>query len=67
VTAARRVDEVAPDIITVPEAARRMGMHAESVYRLARQGRFEPAVQIGSRWKVSVPRLERLLHGESPP
>jgi hypothetical protein len=24
-------------------------------------------VQIGARWVVSVPRLDRLLHGEAPP
>ena len=24
---------------------------------------FSPAIQIGKRWRVSVPRLERYLHG----
>jgi len=57
----------APDLITVPEAARRVGMHADTLYRLARNGEFEPAIQIGSRWKVSVPRLERYPHGEVTP
>jgi len=56
---------VAADLITVPEAARRIGMHPDTLYRLCRTGQFEPAIQIGSRWKVSVPRLDRLLHGEA--
>ena len=55
----------AVDLITVPEAARRIGMHADTLYRLARCGDFTPAIQIGSRWRVSVPRLERYLHGDT--
>jgi hypothetical protein len=39
-------------------------MHRDTLYRLARAGQFPPALQIGSRWLVSVPRLERFLHGE---
>jgi hypothetical protein len=27
-------------------------------------GQFSPAIHIGGRWRVSVPRLERYLHGE---
>jgi predicted DNA-binding transcriptional regulator AlpA len=52
------------DIISLPEAARRIGVHPETLYRLARNGDFLPAVWIGGRWKCSVPRLERFLHGE---
>ena len=51
------------DLISIPEAARRLGLHAETVYRLCRRGEFSPAIQIGRRWRVSVPRLERYLHG----
>jgi excisionase family DNA binding protein len=51
------------DLISIAEAARRIGMHRDSLYRLARTGHFPPAVQIGARWRVSVPRLERFLHG----
>jgi len=51
------------DLITIPETARRIGKHADTLYRLARTGQFPPAIQIGSRWMVSVPRLERYLHG----
>jgi excisionase family DNA binding protein len=53
------------DLISVPEAARRIGLHADTLYRLCRTGQFSPAIQIGTRWRVSVPRLERYLHGES--
>ena len=64
-TKSAAVTEPAPDLITVPEAARRVGMHADTLYRLARSGAFTPAIQIGSRWRVSVPRLERYLHGDA--
>ena len=43
------------DLITVPMAARRIGLHPDTLYRLCRNGEFPPAVHIGSRWKVSVP------------
>jgi excisionase family DNA binding protein len=53
---------VKPDLISIPEAARRVGVHSDTLYRLCRTGQFPPAIQIGSRWRVSVPRLERFLH-----
>jgi excisionase family DNA binding protein len=64
--AARGVhDQVAvADLISVPEAASRLGLHADTLYRLCRMGQFPPAIQIGARWRVSVPRLERYLHGD---
>jgi excisionase family DNA binding protein len=58
-------ERVMADLISIPEAARRVGLHADTLYRLCRTGRFPPALQIGARWRVSVPRLERYLHGES--
>jgi excisionase family DNA binding protein len=54
-----------PDLITVPEAARLIRLHADTLYRLCRTGQFDPAIQIGTRWRVSVPRLERYLHGDA--
>ena len=59
-----RAEDPAPDLISVPETARRIGLHADTLYRLCRTGKFSPAIQIGGRWRVSVPRLERYLHGE---
>lgn len=55
----------APDLILIPEAAKRMGVCSETLYRLARTGQFDCAIKIGSQWRVSVPRLERYLHGEA--
>jgi len=61
----RHPDKQDPDLLSIPEAALRLGLHADTLYSLARAGKFPPAVQIGARWRVSVPRLERYLHGES--
>lgn len=55
---------VPDDLISVPTAAKRVGVHPESLYRLIRHGDFPPAVKIGSRIRISVPRLERYLHGD---
>jgi excisionase family DNA binding protein len=55
------------DLVTVPEAARQLGVHPESLYRLIRSGEFPPAIHVGSRIRVSVPRLERFKHGEVTP
>jgi len=52
-----------PDLLSVPEAARRVGVHTDTLYRLCRMGQFPPAIQIGTRWRVSVPKLEQFLHG----
>ncbi len=52
------------DLISVPDASRRIGVHPDTLYRLCRTGQFPPAIQIGSRWRVSVPKLERFLHGD---
>lgn len=56
---------VVADLISIPDAAGRIGLHADTLYRLCRTGQFPPAIQIGSRWRVSVPRLERYLHGNA--
>ncbi len=53
------------DLISIPDAARWVGVHVDTLYRLCRMGRFPPAIQVGSRWRVSVPRLERYLHEDS--
>jgi len=56
---------LSPDLISIPEAARRVGTHSHTLNRLCRTGRFPPAIQIGSRWRFSVPRLERFLHADA--
>lgn len=52
------------DLLSIPETARRIGVHADTLYRLCRTGQFPPAIQIGRGWRVSVPRLDRYLHGD---
>jgi len=53
------------DLISVAAAAELVGVHPDTLYRLCRTGQFPPALQIGRQWRVSVPRLERHLHGEA--
>jgi excisionase family DNA binding protein len=53
-----------PDLLTVPETARRLGLHPDSLYRLIREGQFPPAVNIGRSIRISVSKLERYLHGD---
>lgn len=64
VTSAQDIQLAAVDLISVPDASRLIGLHPDTLYRLCRTGQFPPAVQIGSRWRVSVPKLERFLHGD---
>jgi excisionase family DNA binding protein len=53
-------------LLAVPAAAKRLGIHPDSLYRLIRAGQFPPAVIIGHSIRVSVPKLERYLHGDGP-
>lgn len=65
VAASAKDDRLAvADLISVPDAAGRIGLHPDTLYRLCRTGQFPPAIQIGARWRVSVPKLERYLHGD---
>jgi excisionase family DNA binding protein len=56
---------VSADLISIPEAAALIGLHVDTLRRLCRTGQFPPALQIGRQWRVSVPRLQRYLHGET--
>ena len=53
------------DLETIPPVARRLGMHPDTLYRLCKAGKFEPAVRIGGQWRISIPKLERMLHGDA--
>jgi predicted DNA-binding transcriptional regulator AlpA len=55
----------AADLLSIRKTARRIGLHADTLYRLCQTGQFPPAIQIGGRWRVSVPRLARYLHGDA--
>jgi len=63
-SSAQREREGFVDLLSIPETARRIGVHADTLYRLCRTGQFPPAIQIGRVWRVSVPRLDRYLHGD---
>lgn len=39
---------ISPDLISVPETARRIRLHADTLYRLCRTGQFSPAIHIGA-------------------
>lgn len=52
------------DILTVPEAAERLGIARTTLWRWIRAGGVPFVIQVGQRTRVSAPRLERYLHGE---
>ena len=61
----RHPEDMPADLLTVPQAARRLGLSSETLYRQIRANAFSPAVKIGSGIRISVPRLEAFLHGNS--
>lgn len=54
-----------PDLLTIPQAAQRLDLNPETLYRLVRAGDFPPAVHLGRQIRVSVPLLEKYLHGDA--
>lgn len=61
------VPDYASDLITLPQAANRLGISARTAQRLAAAGEFPggAAIRVGRKWVISVPKLERALHGEA--
>lgn len=55
-----------PDLVTIPRAAELLGIAPETAYRKAEAGTFpgNAAIRVGSRWRVSLPKLRHHLHGE---
>lgn len=45
------------DLLTAPEAARFLGLHRDTVLRLAREGAI-PAARVGGRWRFDRELLE---------
>ena len=43
--------------LTIGEVAKKMGVNATTVYRLAQKGRL-PGFKVGSQWRFSVEQLE---------
>jgi excisionase family DNA binding protein len=58
-----------PDLLSILEACKLLGISDDLGYQLANAGRFpgDAAIKIGGRWRVSKPVLERhLLAARSP-
>jgi hypothetical protein len=58
--------QLPPDLITLPAAGRRLGLSDNTMYRMAGAEATRPEwiIKLGRSYRVSVPRLERHLHGE---
>ena len=52
-----------PYVVSVPEAARLLGISKDLAYDLARRGELPGAFQLGRRWRVSLVRLRAVVHG----
>ena len=67
----RLVDETVtelplPDLLPLPEASKRLGIHPGTGYRLAREGKFPiPVLTVGSIYRVRRAELEAFISGES--
>lgn len=53
-------------LVSLPDAAKLVGVSKEYAYDLAKRGEFPGAIKIGSRWRVSLRRLEHEIHGDAP-
>jgi predicted DNA-binding transcriptional regulator AlpA len=50
---ANKLDNTTPEFLSIPELARRVGMSAEHLYRLARIGKLPGAIKLGKRYTVN--------------
>lgn len=56
------------DVLSVAEAAKRLGIHTHDAYRLAAKGQLPGAFKVGiRRWRVSRAAFERFLADPSSP
>ena len=59
--------DLTDDLVTIPTACEKiLGFSKEAGYQLVRRGEFpgDSAIRIGTKWRVSVPKLLRHLHGD---
>lgn len=54
-----------PDLLTIPQAAARLGVSPDTAYAMARDGELPGAFRVRGQWRVSAVRLDRHIHGES--
>jgi excisionase family DNA binding protein len=52
-----------PFVVSIPEAAKLLGISKDLAYDLARRGELPGALRLGRRWRVSLVRLRQALHG----
>ncbi len=52
-----------PNVLSVPQAADRLGISKDLAYELARRGELPGAFRLGRRWRVSAVRLALAIHG----
>jgi excisionase family DNA binding protein len=52
-----------PNVLSVPQAAKRLGISKDLAYELARRGELPGAFRLGRRWLVSAVRLGHAVHG----
>jgi len=51
------------DLISLEDGAHVMGIGVSTAYLLARQGKLPGAVKIGNRWRFSLVKYRRQVHG----
>lgn len=55
-----------PELIPLPDAARRLGIHPGTGYRLAREGKFPiPVLTVGSVYRVRRSELDAFITGDA--
>jgi excisionase family DNA binding protein len=54
------------DVKPLSWAAERLGIGVSTAYRLAPLGEIPGAFKVGSQWRISVPRFERLVRAAGP-
>lgn len=54
------------DLVSLEAGARIMGIGKSTAYLLARKGEMPGAVKVGGRWRFSLVKYRRAMHGEEP-
>ena len=54
----------APETMTIPAAAKRLGVGRNQAYQAAARGEI-PVIRIGKRWLVPTGALDRMLSGKT--